>query len=373
MYKVTHREMKKLLKEYYGKKISLIINGTFGIGKSHSVLEVAKQISKEKGKEFVNFNKLSKEIKREVYENPSKYFILIDERLAEYDPTDIKGLPIFSENTDVLNWKVPFWVKLITNKETDGILFFDEMNLASPSVLSSVYKIIYDRIVGESPISKDWFICACGNLDSDGAYTNQLPNPIRDRSGEIQLLPPTSDDWVDWAIDNKIDNRIIAFVKTKPSVLNMKEDENQKFTTPRGLERLSKLIYGKEVDESFELCAYSSIGEGIAREFVALCKMDNREKFEEIIKDPKRIGELEKLEEQYFFLCSVAERYSKGEIPFETVIKLGEEMDKINRQEFVVMFWRLCSQYTNEDKKFITDIRNSDFEIISKYIQRLIE
>lgn len=371
MYKVTHNEMKELLKEYYKKKLALIVSGTFGIGKSYVVLETAKQIAKEKGKELIVLNKVNQEKKEQVYNNPSKYFILIDERLSEYDQTDIKGLPSFKSEKETLDWKVPFWVKLITKEETDGIIFFDEMNLASPSVLSSVYKIIYDRIVGENPISKDWLICACGNLDTDGAYTNSLPSPIKDRSGEVELLPPSSDDWVNWAVENNFDNRIIAFVNFKPNILNLKHEDNQKFTTPRGLERLNKLIYKSQIDNSFELCSYSAIGEGIAREFIAFCKIEDKEKFEKIIKNPKEINTLSSLEEYYFFLCSVAERYSQKNIDFETLMKISEELDKINKSEFVVMMWKLSNQYTAENKLFRQDLMKSKSQIINKYIKYL--
>ena len=107
MLNCTHIELSSLIKGYYEKKLALFIYGAFGIGKSFCVRDTAKALSEEKGKEFVEWNKSSREKKQEIFDSPDKYFVLIDERLSEYDSSDIKGLPDFKDGQETLEWKVP--------------------------------------------------------------------------------------------------------------------------------------------------------------------------------------------------------------------------------------------------------------------------
>lgn len=347
MLQVKHDELKEIIREYYREKLSLFIFGTFGIGKSFVVRGVAQQIAKEKNKEFKEWNRLNKEQKDEVYNNPSKYFVLIDERLSEYDGADIKGLPSFMEDSDTLNWKMPYWARFISKKDSDGVLFFDEMNLACPLVISSVYKILYDRIIGEENISKDWLIIGAGNLDSDSAFTHTLPAPVRDRGGEVTLLVGNKDNWTEWAVKNSIDSRIIAFINFKESNLhNVDFDNEQKFTTPRGWERVSRLIKDRKIDKSFEMLVCSAIGEGIAREFIGFSKLKEKVNLEEIIKNPKKIKELAETDDLgtlYLVLTAVAERFkNEKDTDFIKILEITRELDNSNKTEFVALLWKLC-------------------------------
>lgn len=128
---VTHKQLENILKIYYDKKISLIVYGSFGIGKSDSVRKIATEIAIEKNRSLVEWNKLSKVEKEDVYSHPNKYFVLMDIRLSENDTSDTKGLPDFSKDEDSVEWKLPFWARILVKEGSDGILFFDGKNLIS--------------------------------------------------------------------------------------------------------------------------------------------------------------------------------------------------------------------------------------------------
>ncbi len=148
MKKVNHQQLGQLVKLYYKqqdvitkKKLPLIIYGTFGVGKSTIIRDKSIEIAEERKREFIEWNKISRMKKDEVFKNPQKYFMLIDIRLSEFDSSDVKGLPdftssdIMSEKTnnkfeDSIEWKIPLWAKYLSMPESDGILFFDEINLA---------------------------------------------------------------------------------------------------------------------------------------------------------------------------------------------------------------------------------------------------
>ena len=379
MKQINHKQFRKLLKVYYekiddkGRKIPLLAYGTFGVGKSAVILDTAREIATEKGKEFYEWNKISSEVKDEITKNPENKFVMIDIRLSEYDTSDIKGLPDFKGESSII-WKSPVWAKLLSNENSDGLILFDEINLASPMVISSVYKILYDRIINEDKIGSNWFIVGCGNTSEDRAYTHELSPPVRDRGGEVILTPSSVENWIDdFAIPNQIDTRIIGFLSWKPTYLHSVDFEGeQKYTTERGWARLNSLIRDVKSQEDLELISGTAIGEGIAREFCAFTKLKEGIDFKAIIENPERLKDLrEKIDLKYFFTTAVAERYGNAkekEITFEKIMKFSEVLDTMGNCEFVVLMWKLCSRYGN--KKFYKDFaekKDVDRAIRDKY------
>ncbi len=345
----------------YKHKLAFFCWGTFGVGKSFVIRETAKEIAKEKGREFKEWNKLTRDEKLEVYNNPSKYFVLCDLRLSEFDSSDIKGIPSWKNGEmDFIEWKSPFFAKLLAKEESDGILFFDEISLATPLVISSCYKIIYDRIINDEKVSDDWLIIGAGNLDSDNAFTHTLPSPLKDRGSEVELKIPTAEDWVtDFAIPNNFDSRIIGFVSFKPSNLHKVDyKDNQKFVTPRGWQRLNTLIKDVKGYPALQLICQSAIGEGIATEFVSFCKIQEKLNLEDLIKNPKKIKNITEVSVKYFLVSALAERYAdkkRKEVDFEKIMETSEVLDENKSAEFVALMWRLASSYTEKSKLFKKD------------------
>ena len=374
--KINHEQFGKLIKLYYkqksnGKKIPLLAYGTFGVGKSAVTRQTAIEIAERKGKKFVDWNSITKEEKDEVAKNPKEYFILIDIRLSEFDSSDIKGLPDFKDDNSII-WKIPFWARVLTHPESDGLLFFDEINLATPLVISSTYKILYDRVVNESKINEDWLIMGCGNKDDDKAHTHELAAPVRDRGGEVELTPPSSETWINWAVDNGIDSRIIGFLSWKPSNLhNVDFDDNQKFTTERGWERLNTLLNGVNDYKTMELVSGTAIGEGVAREYVAFCKIKDSVSLDEVLQNPKVLMKVDEISVKYFLTTAIGENYKKNKVKFEQIMKISEVFDDMGNVEFVALLWRLCIRYspTKFKKDFTTkDLENPLREKYSKYL-----
>lgn len=373
MKNVTHTELSSVVKGYYNKKLALFVYGAFGIGKSFCIRDTAKELAVEKGREFIEWNRSGSEKKQEIFENPEKYFVLIDERLSEYDSSDIKGLPNFKDGKDIIEWKIPFWAKFLTLPNSDGLLFFDEINLATPLVISSVYKIIYDRIINDNPINEKWGIVGAGNREEDHAFTHTLPAPVRDRGGEVELKSPSINDWTTWASKNGIDSKIIGFLNFKQgSMNNVDFNDNQKFTTVRGWERLSCLIDGEKLGNRFELICCSAIGEGIAKEFIAFCKIQEKMNLNDMVKNPEKIREIDgkDISIKYFLVSAFAEKYKNKKIKFDVVMKASKVFDDLDNAEFVALLWRLCSGWTKEFKKDF--LASPDDKFIEKYGKYLI-
>jgi len=299
---VSHKELETYLthtfnvnKKLIGKnKIACYVWGTTGIGKSDKIVNTATKLAKENNREFVDWNRLSKEEKYKVADNVSKYFILFDYRLSSKDITDLMGLPNLN-GKDTVEWKVPLWLSVACKKDCMGVIFFDELNLAPPSIQTQGYQLIRDGCLGEVSLSDGITIISAGNTVDDRANVYDLPKPLQNRFCHLVLKVPDLDDWQEWAINHKVDKRIISFLNFKPTYL-MKFDANSKdksFPTPRSWgEFCSNLI--KDVTDEYMLEIYSSsaIGSGCATEFTAFVKMQKELKFSDYLNHPERVKDL---------------------------------------------------------------------------------
>jgi len=128
---VNHKELALVMNRCYDTNTSIDVKGATGVGKSFVVRDVAIEKANEKKKKFVEWNEISIEEKRELITNKEKIkesFLFVDIRLSQVDSSDLKGLPNFQNN--VVEWQPNLIWKILSYPEADGIVFFDEMNLA---------------------------------------------------------------------------------------------------------------------------------------------------------------------------------------------------------------------------------------------------
>jgi hypothetical protein len=388
--KVNHEEYKELIELYYFAKKPLFISGRFGIGKSVGAKTKAIDLAKQKEKKFFNFCESTMEEKIYVLNNVKDYFCFVDQRLSEFDSTDIKGLPVGIAQEKVkewLEWKVPFFVKLLEHPDSDGILFFDEMNLAPQLVQSSCYKIINDRIINDTKVGADWMLMGAGNTNDDRAAITEMAAPLRDRMGEVEVIGSTNDKWaVEYAIPKNINTMIIGFNYFQDNLWVVDFDSEQKFTTHRGWEQLSDLMatagkIGKSredfpnKDEYYQYLlrvAGSRVGEGVASKFVAFCKIQETIDLEKVIAHPEELKKIKEMDVKWFINSAIAERYGKDKIKIDKIADVTKVLDSMNNIEFVVYLLKLCFSF---NKKFVDEFMKSkafDKEFVNKYTKYMV-
>jgi hypothetical protein len=381
MLKISHKELAELIKAYYEKKIPLFVRGRFGIGKTVAVISAAEEIGKAKGREIKVWNFLSEEEKDKCFAHPENYFMIVDTRLSEYDASDIKGLPVFKDDKQAsIEYRIPFWALYTTQNNSDGIIFFDELNLAPPIVQSSCYKIIHEKVINESKIFANWNIMGAGNTDEDMAHIHDMAFPLRDRMGEVELQTPNAEEWIsNFAIPKKINPLIIGFMAFKTSSIWMvNPDDQQKFTTPRGWERVSKLMElwtDKKNYDLLRLLACSAIGEGVATSFVAFCKINDTIKLAEIIANPEKLKTIKDIQTKWFIISAVSEQYKDEKLKIDKVVDISKVMDGNGDAELVAYLWKMC--YGFSEKRFEKEFRimaktNKDaLGLVNKYVKYL--
>jgi MoxR-like ATPase len=138
---------------------------------------------------------------------------LIDIRLSLWEPTDIKGIPYYSANDNVMAWAPP--QELPTEefaKQFDYIvLFLDEMNSAAPAVQAAAYQLILNRRIGQYKLPDNVLIVAAGNRDADKGVTYRMPAPLANRFVHLELAVDF-DDWFQWAVDNDIHQDVVGYL-----------------------------------------------------------------------------------------------------------------------------------------------------------------
>lgn len=141
---------------------------------------------------------------------------MIDIRLSQMEPSDLRGIPFRIE--DRVEWAIPAMLPDAKRHGPQGILFLDEITSAPPSVSAAAYQLILDRRLGAYKVPAGWAIFAAGNRQGDRGVTYSMPAPLANRFSHFEV-EANLDDWVAWAYANRIDERLIGFLRFRPELL----------------------------------------------------------------------------------------------------------------------------------------------------------
>lgn len=340
LIRVNHQGLRELLMSYYNAKLSLMCWGTIGIGKSQEIEATGKAIGEAQELEF----------QKDVID--PKKFCMIDVRLSQVDATDIKGIPFKNKDATACTWLLPDW--LPSDPKSKGILFFDEINLAPPSIQASAYSLILDRKIGNYILPEGWICVSAGNrIEDKVANLFEMSPALEDRYGHCELLIPGAEAWRDWALDHNINKYIISFILWNPAKLMMYRPEEQTrvdlkekaFATPRSWEHSSLLIDGVNIMDfdKIERLIATKVGLGNAMEFIAFLKLRQDIKFKEIIQNPEKVKEFEKREDLLYTLVTVISDWYKKNCEkqhLQRICQIAENM----RGEFAILMLRYCKE-----------------------------
>lgn len=160
---------------------------------------------------------------------------VIDIRLSQMEPSDLRGIPFREGN--LVEWAIPAMLPEAQRHGAQGVLFLDEITSAVPSVSAAAYQLILDRRLGDYTVPEGWAIFAAGNRQGDRGVTYTMPAPLANRFSHFEV-DLNLDDWVAWAYQNKMDERIIGFLRFRPELLFKFDPAHNPvaFPTPRSWE-----------------------------------------------------------------------------------------------------------------------------------------
>jgi hypothetical protein len=188
------------------RKRTLFLRGPSGIGKSEVVYQASALLA----------------------EHVKDWKGVIDLRLAQMDPTDLRGIPHVDPETGRTHWARPDWLP----DTGAGILFLDEITSAPPAVQAAAYQLTLTP--EDFGIPPEWMVIAAGNRKSDRGVTFNLAAPLQNRMCDISV-DTTLDDFTTHAITKGIRPEILSFLQDRPDLLHKFEPTGdiKPFPSPR--------------------------------------------------------------------------------------------------------------------------------------------
>lgn len=182
---------------------------------------------------------------------------LIDVRLSQLAPTDLRGLPVADHEENVSRWYPPEFLP----RAGRGILFLDELNLAPPAMQGMAQQLILDRRVGSYVLPNDWFIWAAGNRKEDRAAVFDMPAPLANRFIHL-TVEPHFESFKSYALTNDMHEHLIAFLSFRPALLHKLDPQQPAWPSPR-----SWMVASALYKAGLEIATV--VGEGASIEFSA--------------------------------------------------------------------------------------------------------
>jgi hypothetical protein len=163
----------------------------------------------------------------------------------------------------------------------DGwMIFYDEANSGTKMVQAASYKVILDRMIGQSKLHDRVVQIAAGNLDSDRAITTTLSTAMQSRLAPHLEMEISHQEWMeDVALKEHYDPRIIGYLNYKSGdLMDFKPDHDEKtFCCPRTWEFMNRSINPPSGPKpvTLEKTPYyaGTITSGVAANFVAFCAL----------------------------------------------------------------------------------------------------
>ena len=154
------------------------------------------------------------------------------------DPGDIIGLPSKVESKDThgniisqTDFTPPYWFPV---DGTPIVLFLDELNRARPEILQTVMDLTLNRKLAGKALPEGSRVIAAVN-DGDEYQLTDLDPALVSRFN-IYEFKPTAEEWLNWAVANKLDERVINFIQNNPTWLDGNSGDN----VQRGYQGLEK-------------------------------------------------------------------------------------------------------------------------------------
>jgi hypothetical protein len=227
---VDHAELRTMLRICTSADQPLMVHGEPGIGKTVAVEDFAMEVAKDRK---LAFSMDLKDINRE------DVFFLNILPLHLFDIGELKGI-MFPDEERIY---AKFLSLGMLPTAGQGLMAYDEINLANMMVLNNAYQLTLGGRLGQYKLPKAYRQVAMGNLLTDGGNITPMPNALRDRFFHVELLRPKSDAWVKWAVKKGLNPLVIDYVAFyKQHLFTYKPDadtDDYAFATARGWEKIS--------------------------------------------------------------------------------------------------------------------------------------
>lgn len=247
---VTSVEARRALLRCFKRQRPVFLWGPPGIGKSELVAGIAKDLGGH----------------------------MIDIRLSQMEPTDLRGIPFYNKDNGKMDWAPPIELPdaELASQHPIIVLFMDELNSAAPAVQAAAYQLILNRGVGKYVLPDNVVMVAAGNRESDKGVTYRMPSPLANRFVHVEMRVDF-DSWQTWAVNNRIHKDVVGYLSfAKGDLFDFDpRSAGRSFATPRSWTFVSELLDEDNDNGLVDLVA-GSVGEGMAVKFMAHRKVSGQ-------------------------------------------------------------------------------------------------
>ena len=202
--------------------------------------------------------------------------LVIDLRLSQMEPTDLRGIPYPSKDSaggNVMAWAPPIELpsESLAAQYPIVILFLDEMNSAAPSVQAAAYQLTLGRRIGTYKLPDNVVIVAAGNRESDKGVTYRMPTPLANRFVHLEVRPDF-DSWFTWAVKHNVHKDVVGYLSfAKNDLFGFDpRSASRAFNTPRTWVFASDFLKDEDAtDAELRDLISGTIGDGLALKFMA--------------------------------------------------------------------------------------------------------
>ena len=235
---------------------------------------------------------------------------MIDLRLGQMEPTDIRGIPFYNKDSGKMDWAEPVDLpsEELASQYPVVVLFLDEMNSAAPSVQSAAYQLILNRRVGKYVLPDNVVMVAAGNRESDKGVTYRMPTPLANRFIHQEMKVDFTS-WQEWAVNHKIHKDVVGYIGfAKNDLYDFDaKSASRAFATPRSWSFVSQILDDEDSDDDTTMNLIAgTVGEGLAVKFMAHRKVASRmPKPEEILSGKVTTLDVKEVSAMYSLVISM--------------------------------------------------------------------
>lgn len=290
----------------------------------------------------------------------------IDVRLAQREPIDIRGLPVPKD--DGVHWYISAeWPR---EKDSRGIIIFDELTAADRTLQVAAYEFILDRRLGDLyTVPEGWYIVGAGNRTSDRAVATTMSSALANRFLHVEI-EADADSWIKWALRHNIHPSVAGFIRFKPdSLFNMEGNLERGWPSPRTWERVSTMLHltdqnRTEGQRMLDISIEGLVGTGVGVEFNAYRQWsDKLTNVRELMLEPKKEIQIPERADQKYALCSAM------------VYHVWRGSDEKESQKLLDGFFRISLELSSDfaAMSMIDAMFGLDAALADDYSKKLIE
>ncbi len=246
-----------------------------------------------------------------------------------HDPTDFAGLPV---RTDAgVAFEPPAWARRTAEHDGVSLVFFDEVNTATPATQNALMRVVLEGRVGDLELGEKVRFAAAANPPSQNSAAWDLSAPLANRFAHLDW-PVNFEDWRagylgGWPDPEPLDidpqavdphnYELIKWLQTsflaaRPALVCGVPNNGANlrgWPSPRSWERLADCLAIADAagvaDEVRLLVASALIGEGPAAEYLNYLRNLDLPDPRDLLAHPAKFAELERTDQQFAALDAV--------------------------------------------------------------------